>query len=286
MTILVTGAAGKTGRAIIRSVVAAGGQVRALVYKETYSAVVSQLGAQENIVGDMREWEVLSRATEGIKTVYHICPNVHPEEVAIAQKVIDASARAGVEHFVYHSVIHPQTEKMPHHWQKLRVEELVFESLLPFTIVQPSVYMQNILANWRSIVKEGIYPVPYGSHATLNMVDLEDVAQAVAKILLETRHLGAIYELAGPENLVQSQVASILTEVVQRPVKSRRIPLEKWTKQARLSGVDPYQVDTLIKMFKYYDEYGLHGNSNVLAGLLNRPPTTLFQFARRQVETD
>lgn len=283
MTILITGAAGKTGRAIIGAATSAGLHIRTLIHKKAYSAVVIEHGAREFVVGDLQDPDLVAKATIGIKTVYHICPNVHPEEVSIAQNVIDASLRAGVEHFVYHSVIHPHTEKMPHHWLKMRVEEMIFESSLPFTIVQPSIYMQNILANWGPIMEEGIYPVPYGSHARLNMVDLGDVARAVTKILLETSHLGAIYELAGPDNLTQSQIASILSGVINRPVTTRQIPLDEWKKQAYVNGAKPYQVDTLVKMFEYYDAYGLHGNSNVLAALLGRLPTSFTQFIQSQV---
>ncbi len=63
----------------------------------------------------------------------------------IGKLVIDEARKAGVKHFVYHSVLHPQTEKMNHHWQKMHVEEMIFESGLPFTILQPAPYMQNLL---------------------------------------------------------------------------------------------------------------------------------------------
>jgi NAD(P)H dehydrogenase (quinone) len=88
-----------------------------------------------------------------------------PDEVVIGTLVIGEAKRAGVEHFVYHSVLHPQTERMTHHWQKLRVEEMLFESGLPFTILQPAPYMQNLLAVWKSIVEEGELRVPYSIHA-------------------------------------------------------------------------------------------------------------------------
>ena len=64
-------------------------------------------------------------------SVYHVCPNVSPDEIAIGRVSIAAARSAGVEHFVYHSVLHPQTEAMPHHWLKLRVEEALITSGLP-----------------------------------------------------------------------------------------------------------------------------------------------------------
>ena len=92
--------------------------------------------------------------------------------------VIGEARAAGVQHFVYHSVLHPQVEKMNHHWQKLRVEEMIFESGLPSTILQPAPYMQNLLGGWKSIVEDGVLRVPYSVDSKFSFVDLEDVAEA------------------------------------------------------------------------------------------------------------
>ncbi|MBI3362221.1 MAG: NmrA family NAD(P)-binding protein, partial [Chloroflexi bacterium] len=140
--ILLTGAAGKTGRAVIRALTAKGQAVRAFVHREEHISSVTQSSASEAAVGDMRDAEAVRRAMQGVRAVYHICPNVNPEEVVIGNCVIGAARAAGVERFVYHSVLHPQTEAMPHHWNKLRVEEALFESGLPFTALQPAPYMQ------------------------------------------------------------------------------------------------------------------------------------------------
>ncbi|MFN8458488.1 MAG: NmrA family NAD(P)-binding protein [Anaerolineae bacterium] len=72
-------------------------------------------------------------------------PQHAPDEVAIGRAAIAVAKAAGGPRSVYHSVLHPHTEKMPHHWHKLRVEELLFESGLEWTILQPAAYMQNVL---------------------------------------------------------------------------------------------------------------------------------------------
>ena len=82
---------------------------------------------------------------------------------------------------------------MPHHWKKLRVEEMLFESRLPYTILQPATYMQNLLAYWCKIHEEGIFQLPYSVETRLSMVDLNDVAQAAAIVLTEPGHVGATY---------------------------------------------------------------------------------------------
>ena len=279
--ILVTGAGGKTGRAIIRALIAKGKMVRALVHRSEQVRLIQELGVQEVVVGDMCDRVAIESAAHGVLAIYHICPNMHPDEVAIGQAVIAAARSAGVERLVYHSVLHPQTEAMPHHWQKLHVEERLFESGLSYTILQPAVYMQNVLAYWNQIVEQGIYPVPYAVETRLGMVDLEDVAEVAALVLTEPGHVGATYELVGAEPLTQTEVAAILSQQLECPVRAQAASLDEWERRARASGMSDYAVETLLRMFRFYERYGFWGNSRVLTWLLGRSPTTFSAFVER-----
>jgi uncharacterized protein YbjT (DUF2867 family) len=282
--ILVTGAAGKTGRAVIRALTARGEAVRALVHRPEHVGLVERLGAQQAIAGDMHAQELMTRAAQGIQAIYHICPNMSRDEVEIGEVAISAARSAGVKHFVYHSVLHPQTEAMPHHWHKLRVEERLFESGLRYTILQPSAYMQNVLAHWDLIAEQGIFPVPYATETRLGMVDLEDVATAAVIVLTQQGHAGATYELAGAEMLSQTEVAAVLSQELGRPIQAKAISLEEWERRARCAGMGNYQIEALIKMFHYYECHGLWGNPRVLSWLLGRPPTTFAAFVRRAAQ--
>ena len=194
--ILITGAGGKTGRALVKALSDAN-NLCAFIHREEHVEVMKSLGAAKVIVGDMHEESTICSAMQGTRAVYHICPNMNPDEAVIGNLVIQEARKAGVEHFVYHSVLHPQTEKMNHHWQKLRVEEMIVESGLPFTILQPAPYMQNLLAGWKSIVEDGVLRVPYSVNSKFSFVDLEDVAEAAKVILTEPGYANATYELAG-----------------------------------------------------------------------------------------
>lgn len=279
--ILVTGAAGKTGQAVIKALVARRQPVRALVRRDEQTQIVKSLGAKEAIVGDMRDATTLKKAARDAHAIYQICPNVSPDEIQIGKTAIAAAREAGVERFVFHSVMHPQTEAMTHHWNKLRVEEALFESGLAYTILQPSSYMQNVLGGWKAIVERGVYTVPYTVEARMSMVDLDDVARAAAVVLIDPGHLGATYELAGPEVLTQTQVAEILSKHLKRPVRAEQITIEAWTLQARASGMGEYQIETLVKMFHYYDRNGFWGNPHTLASLLGHEPTKFETFIKR-----
>jgi len=281
--ILVTGAAGKTGRAVLRALIARGETVRALVHRSDQVHTVGKLGVQEVLVGDMRDQDTLNRATQGARAVYHICPNASPDEVTIGKSQIAAAKSADVERFVFHSVLHPQIEAMPHHWRKLRVEECLFESGLNYTILQPTTYMQNVLAYWDQILEQGIYRVPYSVDTRLSMVDLEDVAQVAALVLTQPGHAGATYELVGTESISPAEVATLLSRQLYRHVCAEVMVLEAWEGQARAAGLGDDQVGNLIKMFRYYERTGFLGNSRVLSCLLESPPTGFAAFVERIV---
>jgi uncharacterized protein YbjT (DUF2867 family) len=279
--ILVTGAAGKTGRAVLRALIQKGLQVRALVHHAEQMEIVSALGAQESLAGDMNSPGVIERGVQGVSAIYHICPNVNPDEIPIAEVLINAALKARVERFIYHSVLKPQIESMPHHWKKLRVEEMLIQSGLPCTILQPGAYMQNILVHWESILNEGLYPVPYPAETRLSLVDLDDVASAATIVLTDSSHNYATYELVGTLGISQIQVASVLGKQLDRPVKVVIVPLESWEAEAIEAGMGEYQIETLLSMFRYYQHHNFMGNPHTLGLILGRPPTTLTDFVKR-----
>src|SRR5216683_3229309 len=174
--ILVTGAGGKTGKAVLKALVARGEAVRAFVRSAAHHAALKAIGVHNVELGEMDDPRAWSQAIRGTSAVYHICPNVSPHELPFAKALVAAAGTHGIRRFVYHSVLHPQIEAMPHHWAKLRVEEMLFSSGLDVTILQPTAYMQNSLAEWDRMVADGIYRVPYPVETKLSLVDLDDVA--------------------------------------------------------------------------------------------------------------
>ena len=267
--ILVTGAAGKTGLAVIQALVRRNVPIRAFVRREGQRESVLAAGASSVVVGDMMETAVYHQAAVNCRAIYHICPNMHPNEVENGRVAIAAAQAAGVQQVVYHSVMHPHIEAMPHHWRKMRVEELLFASGLPITILQPAAYMQNIAASWPQIVADGLYRVPYATTAPFTLVDLHDVAEAAATVLCEDGHIGGIYELAGAERLTPAQMAAAMAQQLAQPVRAEQVA-------PPLSLPEP-----LRQMFDYYDQHGFVGGGWLLARLLKRPSASFSSFLER-----
>lgn len=289
--ISITGAAGKTGRAVVQALAARGPgpgaagahapAVRCLVHRRERMEVLASLGAAEVVVGDLTDAASLERALAGSRVVHHICPNMRRDEEEIGHRVIEVCRRLGVERLVYHSVLHPQIEAMPHHWKKLRVEERLIESGLAFTILQPAAYMQNLRDPWESAKVDGVFRVPYAATTRIGMVDLADVAEAAAEVLAGAGHAGAIYELCGPEVLDQHEIAVVMAGRPGREVRVEVTPREEWAAQARRAGLSDYAVDSLIAMFRHYEAHGFGGSQRVLEWLLGRQATRFDQVVER-----
>ena len=145
---------------------------------------------------------------------------------------------------------------------------MLFESGLPFTILQPAPYMQNLLAGWKSIVEEGVLRVPYSIHSKFSFVDLEDVAEAAKIVLTEPGHLNATYEFAGAPPLSHFEVAEVMSRMLNRDVRAEKEEMSDW--KLRTHGMNGYTLENLVRMFEYYDQWGLTGNSNTLNWILKQ----------------
>lgn len=284
--ILITGAAGKTGQAIIQQLRARNVPIRAMVRNPKQVESLQQPGAEQTvsqiISGDVTSADDLLKATANIQTIYHICPNMHPEEVAIGEKLVAAARANRVERIVYHSVLHPQTEEMPHHWNKLRVEELLLKSGIDYTILQPCAYMQNVLAYRNAIVETEVYRIPYSAETRIGMVDLEEIAEVAARVLCDSTHRGAIYELTNGEALSQLEVAQVIALQLGRGVTVEATDREQWAMLMRQSGMNEYAISTLRRMFEYYERYGFWGNGKILEMLLGRRPKSFTEWVSTQ----
>lgn len=273
--VLVTGAAGKTGLALIRAVTAAGLEVRALVRPGSGAGAVRAAGATEVAVADLDSGAGLAEALAGCSAVYLIAPNLHLSEPSLVARVLTAASEAGTARVVYHSVLHPYAPQLPHHVGKAVSEDLVRRSSLDWTILQPGAYMQNLV----TAQQPGELVVPYSLTSAFSLVDIRDVAEAAAVVLTETGHDAATYELAGPARISVADLAELWG------ITARQITVEQWLRRGAAAKLPRDARDVLAAMFSYYDRYGLVGNPHVLTWLLGRPPSTVADVIGRSGST-
>jgi len=273
--VLVIGAAGKTGRAVTRALLAHGVVVRAAVRPGSTSAVYAGRpgpGADaapevHTVPADLESGAGLPVAMAGVDGVYHLAPNVHPDEVAIARRVAEAAVAEGVSRFAFHSVLHPDDASMPHHLRKAEAERVVRSRVETATVLRPAAYHQNLV----DAALTGRMVVPYSLDSPFTNVDLDDVAEVAVRVLCDDGHEGATLDLAGPEALSVREMAAQATAVLGRPVEAAALSRDTWTTGPGASL--PAQArDDLLAMFRSYDRDGLVGDTSTLRGVLGREP--------------
>jgi NAD(P)H dehydrogenase (quinone) len=279
--IAITGAAGQTGVALLRRLQLGAVHVRAMVSREASVERVRSAGATEVSIGDLRSQTDVRRALQGARVVYHICPVMSDDELGVGRNVIAAACAEGADRIVFHSLVHAQSDALLHHRDKRHVEQELIESGLAYTLLKPTMYMQNMLWEWEAISQRGVYRLPYSEHARMSLVDVEDVAEAAAVVLTGDGWAGGEFELCSGDNLTRVQMAAVLSEVLGRPVRAESYPIDEWRPIGARTRT-PFQVDRVGAMFGHYDRHGLAGgNPRVLQMILGRRPTSYLEFVRR-----
>lgn len=282
--ILVTAANGNQGKLLVPRLLAAGCAVRACVQFEPSADRLRALGVDDVLVGDITAPGAIERAMAGVRAVYHVGPTVHPRERDMGFAMVDAARAAGVDHVVLSSVLHAITTDLVHHEIKRDIEEHLLSSGLEYTILQPANYMLPL--KLRPAFEQGVFRLSWSLDRRQSMVDLGDVAEVAAKVLIEgAPHWAATYELVGPGRHTGHEIGAIVARVVGRPIAVEEIDGDTYLK-AWFGDVDPadfpHQARVLRSISARYSAHDFLGNPNVLTWLLGRPPTSYETFVRSQ----
>jgi uncharacterized protein YbjT (DUF2867 family) len=276
--ILVTGASGNAGRAVVDEMRKSSMPFRAM-YRSEEDARKAPAGVPA-VIADFASSESMKDALAGVDSVYLVCSPI-PALVELESNVIDASRQKGVKHLILNSALgaddYPKSFPA---WHRI-VEDKLKASGLAFTILRPNSFMQNILSLIApSVRQQGAFFAAMGDGRT-SYLDLRDVAAVIARVLTSPgEHVGKTYELNGPEAVTYTELAQRIARVCDRPAKFVDIP-EAAQRAGMLGlGMPEWQVDALLDLQRYYSN-GRGGEvTEVLTQLLRRPPVKLDSFLR------
>jgi uncharacterized protein YbjT (DUF2867 family) len=229
--ILVTGATGNQGGAVLRHLMPHGWRLRALTRDPSKPAAkeLERMGV-EVVEGDFSDPESLKRAMEDCYGVYAVTTPFEGVEAETAHGVAlaDAAKAAGVEHFVYSSVASANEETgIPHFESKMRVEEHIQYLNLPYTIVRPVFFMENFTyPQTKDEVTKGTLAMGLAPDQPLQMIAVDDVGYAVARVFdRKDKYLWKGVDLAGDE-LTMSVAADVLGEAMGCQVTFKQVPMD------------------------------------------------------------
>lgn len=283
-TILVTGATGKTGAALVAELRARDWPVRALVRTlDARSDALRRLGA-EPVRADLLDAAGMQAAMQGVRRAYW-CPPFDPRVADAAAVFAGAAQAARLEAVVGLS----QWLASPAHPSALTRAIWHADRLLgalpgvAYTALDPGFFGDNYLRLIGFAAQLGVLPSLTGD--SLNAPpSTEDIACVAAAVLTDPdRHAGRRYRPTGPALLSTRDMAAILSQVLGHRVRRVEMPMRLFLKAARRQGVPPFE----LAGFRHYVEdhkrgaFALGAPTDVVLALTGRPPEDFATIARR-----
>lgn len=215
-SVLVTGATGTQGGAVLRALLADGGPRVAALVRDPDSpkaAALAELGADLR-TGDLGDPSSLRSAFSGVDAVYAVTTPFSPggtdAEVEQGESIVTAAEQAGLPWLVLASVAAADRAPVPHFASKARIEERLAASAVPWTVVAPSYFYENVSGAAREAAETGTLALPLPADVPLHQVALADLGAVVAAILRrKDEHVGVRVEVAGDDPTPAAMAAAL-----------------------------------------------------------------------------
>ncbi|HMH05759.1 MAG TPA: SDR family oxidoreductase [Terriglobales bacterium] len=273
--ILITGASGSVGKAVLHEASRKESKIRAM-FRSKEEAAKAPSGC-ETVLADYADKQSLRNALDGATSVFVVCSPI-PQLVELESNVLDVCKESGVEHVVLNSALGAgDCQKSFPSWHR-KVEDKLKTTGMSYTILRPNGFLQNIVAfNAPSIREQGAFYAAMGD-AKVSYLDIGDIAVVAVKALKGGRHSGKTYELLGTEAISNQELAARISRVVGRTVNYVDIP-ESAQREAMLGlGMPEWQVTALLDLQQYYKQGGCAKTDGLLRSLIERDPVTLDQY--------
>ena len=273
--ILITGASGSVGKAVLHEAIKAGCNVRGM-FRSKEEAAKAPSGC-EAVLADYADKQSLRKALEGVGSVYVVCSPI-PQLVELESNMIDACKESGIKHVVLNSALGAgDYDKSFPSWHR-NVEDKLNATGLSYTILRPNGFLQNIVTyNAPSIRAQGAFYAAMGD-AKVSYLDVGDIAVVAVKSLQGGPHTGKTYELNGPEAISNQELAARISKVTGRTVTFVDIP-ESAQRDAMLGlGMPEWQVAAVLELQQYYKLGGGAKTDGLLKALIEREPVKLDQY--------
>jgi uncharacterized protein YbjT (DUF2867 family) len=250
--ILITGATGKVGKELVLDLSGRRSAFKVMVRSKEAAKHFETKGIK-TVQGDFERPETHAGALANVQTVF-LLTTPRPDAMAVERKFLAACKAKGVRHVVRLSAIgaNPWASStlIRNHG---RCEALLEDSGLQWTILRPTIFMQNLVPHiGPTVAKESTFYAPAGN-ALMPWVDTRDIAAVAGTVLTSKGHENLVYEITGPDALTYAQVAECLSSQLGRQITYVNVP-DGAAHQSMVSmGMSPWLAEgmvTLYHMFK------------------------------------
>lgn len=271
-TILVTGASGNLGSAVVEALVARGINVRAAARHTTKIKWTERV---QPVVFDYEDHGLYKAALDNISGVFLIAPPLDFQAPAKLIPFIDKAKEMGVRHVVFNSALKADSdEKNP-----LRIiEQHLLKSGLDSIILRPNFFMENLSTGWAApMIASGEIFMAAGDAKT-SFISVSDVA-GTAAACFEQRRSAAQCNLTGAEALSYGEAVRIISSVSGRTVTYHPISETEMIQDARQQGMPESAIQYIAQLFALVRKGLMAEITNSVRELTGKAPISFKEFA-------
>lgn len=275
--ILVIGATGNIGSALTRQLVAKGLHVRVLARDPKSCEAV--FGAPVEVVqGDLTQPQTLIPAMAGAEKLFLVTP-LHLDQISMKSAAIQAAKQAGVKHIVMSTGIGAGADAAVEigRWHG-RSQEEVKGSGIPYTFLQPTFFMQNILMFAQAIRTEGAFYLPLGN-SKVSWIDARDIAEVGVAALTQPGHENKEYPITGVEAISCDSIARIVSKVSGKNINYVDVPLTAAKESMMAAGMPERLVDMMNELYALGPAGHLAYVADTVEKVTGKRPRSFLQFA-------
>ncbi|MGV8964903.1 MAG: NmrA family NAD(P)-binding protein [Cellulomonas sp.] len=272
--IVVVGASGNVGGAVLATLLAAGLPVRAAGTNP--AALERRYPGVEGVRLDFHDRATFAPALAGAGGLFLLRPPPISRVGPTLNALLDVAEEGGVEHVVFSSVAGADTNRVvPHH----RVETHLHRSGLSWTILRPGFFAQNLADAYRTdIIADDRIFVPAGN-GRVAFIDVRDIGGVCAVVFADAAaHRGAGYTLTGAQTFTFDEVAAVLTRELDRPIRYQATTVLAYLRHLRRQGLPMPLVLVQTILHTGLRRGQAETVDPTLARLLGHPPRTLAQY--------
>ena len=228
--ILITGATGFIGRALVRQLSSIGYPLRALIRPSAKTPRLPKGVPVEVAVVSLADTRGLRAAMRDVETVFHLASAENQgargslliTDIQGTQNLVDAAADAGVDRIVYLSHLGAaRASGYPAFKAKGIAEESIRSGKVPYTIIRTSLVYgpeDHFTNNLSRLLRNspGIFPVPNGGRVVVQPVWVEDLVTCMLWALQNESTINQVYEVGGNEFFTLQQIIEIIMDVTKR----------------------------------------------------------------------
>lgn len=266
--ILVIGARGTVGSALVPLLEAAGHEVRRATRQAPQSPADLQV--------DVADGTGLDAAFEGVDAALLMSPPGHIDQRGVIGRQLEAARRAGTPKAVLMTAMGADADPT----SPLRQAELALQqSGLAWNVIRPNWFMQNFNSYWLAGIRESSEILLPAGRAKGSFIDARDISAVAAVLLTGRQHEGREFDLTGPEALDHDQAAALISHEAGRPIRYAEVTPEAMRERLQAAGMPPDYAGMLVAILGFFKAGYAERVTDAVQQLTGQPPRSFATYA-------